>query len=66
MLRFEFIQPGEFDDPEYFVNDADNDHVGYIYFIDGEWLFTTANDWCLSYDYFDEISAKLKQLNGVK
>jgi len=38
-LTFEFIQHGEFDDPEYEIIDNDGDYLGYLFYEKG-WLFT--------------------------
>ena len=62
MLRFEFVQDGEFEDPQYYIyDDEDNEYVGFIYYNEG-WLFNSSNTWGLSYGFLRDISDKLEYL----
>ncbi len=66
MLKFDFVQPGEFDDPFYLVSDNDDD-IAELTYDEGFWtLYYLYWDFFLSSNHLDQISAKLKQLNGVK
>lgn len=64
MLRFEYVQYGEFHDPEYKIrDDEDNEYIGYLYYNE-TWLFTSDGTWGLSWEYLNEISDKLKELKA--
>ncbi len=66
MLKFEFVQPGEFDDPWYEVTDDENDVVGGIYFLDGIWWWSDSGECYLDAKTMCDVADKLNQLNGAK
>lgn len=59
MVTFEFVQPGEFEDPYYKV--IDNKLIAIIFFYD-EWKLDYISA-AISSDQIDQIIAKIKQLN---
>lgn len=63
MLKFEFIQLDEFDDPEYdVIDELDGEVVGFICF-NCYWLFTSINSWGLSSCDLIDIAAKIDELD---
>lgn len=62
MLQFEFIQPGEFDDPWYEVTD-NNYEIGGIYFLGVRWWWSDSGECYLGAKELKEIEDKLNQLN---
>lgn len=63
MLKFEFVQGGEFDNPKHDVIDDDGEWVGYIYYDGGGWLFTPSRKWGLYSGCLTTIASKLEELD---
>lgn len=63
MLKFEFVQPGEFEDPRYEVIQNKIQTLGGIVFDGEHWTYDDYSYFYLDSGDMDEISAKLKQLN---
>jgi hypothetical protein len=66
MLKYEFVQGGEFSDPQYeviFYNEVDEYPVGYLYFSDGNWNYADHNDYGLPAHLMIEIGKKMKEFD---
>lgn len=64
MLKFEFVQHSEFDDPEYYItDDEDGEYVGFIYYLDGGWMFMSSASWGIGFGYLLRVVNKINELN---
>lgn len=61
-IKFEFIQPSEFEDPYYDVI-IDNDCCGNIGYQNGRWLGSVQDDYLYDAVIFHAIANKIDQLN---
>lgn len=66
MLKYEFAQGGEFDNPQYqviFFNETDEYEVGYLYFAGGYWNYANHYQYGLPAHLMIEIGEKMKEFN---
>ena len=61
MLEFEFIQPGEFEDPYYNVI-HDGDIIAYLYFKKDLWRVNFSDEWWLESGILPDISDMIDKL----
>ena len=67
MLKYEFVQGGEFDNPQYeviFFNDSGDEYVaGYLYYSNGYWNYADHNEYGLPAHLMIEIGNKMKEFD---
>lgn len=66
MLKYEFVQGGEFNDPQYeviFYEEVDEYPVGYLYFKGGNWNYADYNRYGLPAHLMIEIGNKMKEFD---
>ena len=66
MLKYEFVQGGEFDNPQYnviFYNEIDEYLAGYLYYSNGYWNYADYNRYGLPAHLMIEIGEKMEELD---
>jgi hypothetical protein len=66
MLKYEFSQGGEFNDPQYeviFFNEVDEYPVGYLCFAGGNWNYADYQEYGLPAHLMIEIGEKMKEFD---
>ena len=67
MLKYEFVQVGEFNDTQYDVrflfSNGKDESMGYLYFKGGNWNFAGAGEYGLPAHLMIEIGNKMKELD---